>query len=260
MGIWTIPGGWIELRPLTGRDERSLEGVSVFDTIALLDRLVIDRPGAIVAAGQAVSLTSAARDRALACIYIQSYGDLIRSSRLCSSCGNNYDLSFKLSDLLDGYPMATPPADGQYQTADGLRFRLPTGVDELAVIGLGREAARRALLKRCTVTEDAEPERIEAAMESVAPLLNTELQAICPECATAEIMSFDMGTYLLRRLLNDKERLPNEVHMLAMAYGWSHDDILDLTRSERRRYMALIEASVRQSRARPVSGARRRLA
>lgn len=260
MGIWTIPGGWIELRPLTGRDERSLEGVGVFDTIALIDRLVIDRPGAIVAAGQAASLTSAARDRALACIYIQSYGDLIRSSRLCAACGNHYDLSFKLSDLLGGYSMATPPADGVYQTADGLRFRLPTGIDELEVIGLGPQAARRALLKRCTVTEDADPERIEAAMESVAPLLNTELQAICPECATAEIMDFDMGTYLLRRLLNDKERLPNEVHMLAMTYGWSHDDILDLTRTERRRYLALIEASVRQSRARPVSSARRRLA
>lgn len=259
MGIWTIPGGWIELRPLTGRDERSLEGVSIFDTIALIDRLLIDRAGAIVAAGQAVNLTSAARDRALACIYTQSYGDLIRSSRLCASCGNHYDLSFKLSDLLNGYPMAPPPADGVYQTPEGLRFRLPTGIDELAVIGLGPQAARRALLKRCTLTEDADPARIEAAMEAVAPLLNTELEAICPECATAEIMDFDMGTYLLRRLLNDKERLPNEVHMLAMAYGWSHDDILDLTRSERRRYMALIEASVRQSRARPAGGARRRL-
>lgn len=260
MSICTIPGGWVEFRPLTGRDERSLEGVGVFDTVALIDRLAIDRPGVMVVSGQAVNLTSAARDRALACIYMQSYGDLIRSSRLCAACGNHYDLSFKLSDLLKGYPMATPPTDGVYQTADGVRFRLPTGIDELAVIGLAPQAARQALLKRCMLTENADPEMIEAAMESVAPLLNTELQAICPECATAEIMDFDMGTYLLRRLLNDKERLPNEVHMLAMAYGWSHDDILDLTRSERRRYIALIEASVRQSRARPISGSRRRLA
>lgn len=260
MTIVAIPGGWIELRPLTGHDERSLAGVSVFDMVALIDRLALDRPGVMLIAGQAVNLTSAARDRVLACIYTQSYGDLIRSSRLCAACGNHYDLSFKLSDLLKGYAMQSPPADGIYQTAEGARFRLPTGIDELAVIGLPPQAARRALLKRCTVTEDADPDRIEAAMEAVAPLLSTELQAICPECATAELMDFDMGTYLLRRLLNDQERLPNEVHMLAMAYGWSHDNILDLTRAERRRYMALIEASLRQSRARPISGARRRLA
>jgi hypothetical protein len=157
--------------------------------------------------------------------------------------------------------MAWPP-DGIYQSADSGRFRLPTGVDELAVIWLPPDQARRELLTRCTLTEGADPEAVETAMEAAAPLLSTEIDAPCPECGTHHVVGFDMGTYLLRRLLNDKARLPSEVHTLAMAYGWGHDDILGLTRAERRRYLVLIETSGRESWRRRgsglSSGARRR--
>jgi hypothetical protein len=258
MGIWTIPGGWAEFRPLNGRDERSVEGAGVLDALALIDRLNVDRPGALVVQGKAATLASAVRDRALAGIYLQNYGAMIWSSLRCTACGERYDLSLSLPDLLKTYSMAMPPPDGMYQTVDGVRFRLPTGVDELAVIGLPPQAARRELLKRCMLTEYVDADTVEAVMEAAAPLLNTELQGTCPECGVVQIMGFDMGTYLLRQLLSDKERLPGEVHTLAMVYGWSHNDILNLTRSERRRYIALIEASMRESQARRVSGPRRR--
>jgi hypothetical protein len=259
MGFWSIPGGWIEFRPLTGRDERSVDGTGIFDALALIDRLNSLRPGTLIGKEQAVMLTAAARDRALAGIYTQNYGGLVLSSPHCTTCGERYDLSFSLQDLLKAYPVAPPPPDGVYQTADGLCFRLPTGTDELAVIGLPPDAARAELLKRCALSEDVSPGAVEAAMEAVAPLLNTEVQATCPECGAIQTAGFDIGTYLLRRLLSDRERLPGEIHTLAMAYGWSHDDILGLTRAERRRYIALIEATVRERRVRTVSGPRRRL-
>jgi hypothetical protein len=257
MSLWAIPGGWVEFRPLTGHDERSIEGVSLLDALTLIDRLNSGHPNALIGQGQAALLIAAVRDRALAGIYTQNYGDLILSTPVCAQCDERYDLSFSLPDLLKAYAMTAPPADGVYQTAAGLRFRLPTGADELAVMGWPPEAARQELLKRCALSENTEG--LEAAMEAAAPLLNTELQAACPECGTVQIAGFDMGTYLLRRLLSDKERLPNEIHTLAIAYGWGHQDILSLTRAERRRYIALIEASVRESRTRSVSGSRRRL-
>lgn len=95
-------------------------------------------------------------------------------------------------------------------------------------------------------------------MERVAPLLTLELAAACPECGATQHMDFDMGSYLLRRLLGDKQRLPSEVHTLALAYGWGHQDILSLTRTERKSYLALIEASLGQSRTRTTVGTRRR--
>ncbi len=245
MGIWTIPGGWMEFRPLTGRDERSVEGVGLLDALALIDRLNSGRPGALVAPGAAASLTGAARDRALAGVYAQNYGDVIDSSPICASCGARYDLSFALADLLNAHPMELSP-DGIYHSANGVRFRLPTGEDELAVLNLPPDAARSDLLNRCTLSEDADPAAVEAAMEAVAPLLNTEIAALCPECGARQSARFDMGTYLLRRVLRDKEHLPNEVHTLAIVYGWGYDDILSLTREERRRHLALIESSVRE--------------
>lgn len=257
MAIWAIPGGWVEFRPLTGRDERSVEGTSIFDALALIDRLSSGRCG-MLQDFNAAALTAPARDRALARIYTQNYGDLIISSPRCESCGARYDISFSLTNLVKAHAVAAPP-DGVYQTAAGARFRLPTGTDELAVIGLPPLAAREELLKRCLLTADADPVAVEAAMEAVAPLLSMEVEAPCPECNARQIAGFDMGTYLLRRLLSDQERLPSEVHTLALAYGWGHDDILSLTRAERRRYLKLIETSARTSWARQGSGSRRRL-
>ncbi len=258
MGVWAIPGGWVEFRALIGSDERSIEGTSIFDVLALINRLNVARPGMLIAAGNAAALSSAARDRALAALYRQIYGNAILSSPTCRACDKRFDLSFGVSDLLERYPVEPLPHDGVYQTATGVRFRLPTGVDELAVAGLQPTTARRELLDRCALGSDTPPEGIEAAMEQVAPLLAMDLEANCPECGATQMLDFDMGLYLLRRLIGDKQRLPGEVHMLAMAYGWGHQDILSLTRTERKAYIALIEASLGQSRTRGVAGSRRR--
>lgn len=246
MAIRTIPGGWIDLRPLTGHDERSVEGTGLFDALALIDRLNCSRPGAAAGPGEAESLSAPMRDRVLASIFTQNYGDAVSSSPLCRNCGKRYDLSFPLPRMLEAYPMECPP-DGIYRADDGSRFRLPTGEDELAVFGLPPDAARKELLKRCMLEGDAGP-IVEAAMEKAAPLLSQEIDAVCPECGVRQTVGFDMGAYLLKKLLNDKERLPGEVHTLALAYGWGHDEILSLTRSERRRYIGLIEASFREGR------------
>lgn len=257
MGLWAIPGGWIAFRPLSGRDEISVESTGIYDALALIDRLNSLRPGAVIGKDGAVTLSAAARDRALAGIYAETYGHLILSSPRCMACGERYDLSFNLLDLLKAHPVEPVPPDGVYQNANGLRFRLPTGTDELAVFGLAADAARQELLNRCTLSDGADPGAVEAALEAVAPLLSMDMQATCPECGAAQTVGFDMGTYLLRRLLGDKERLPVEIHTLALAYGWAHDDILALTRTERRRYVALIEASARQNRSRSTGGQRR---
>ncbi|AEB09644.1 hypothetical protein Desac_1804 [Desulfobacca acetoxidans DSM 11109] len=247
----------MEFRPLTGYDERSIDGLGLFDALALIDRLNRGRPGGLIRPGEAKSLAAAVRDRVLAVIYTENYGNVIAASPRCAKCGELFDLSFLLSDMLQACPL-TLSADGIYQTADGGRFRLPTGEDELATFGLAPEAARQELLRRCMLTEDADPEAVEAAMEAVAPLLSKEIEAACPECGSRQTADFDLGTYLLRRLLSDKERLPGEVHTLAQAYGWGLKDILSLTRSERRRHLTLIEASAPRSWARQGSALRRR--
>jgi hypothetical protein len=47
--------------------------------------------------------------------------------------------------------------------------------------------------------------------------------------------------YLLRALAYEKQFLIHEVHRIALAYGWGYDEILSLTREDRRGFVRLIE-------------------
>ncbi|MBK9124077.1 MAG: hypothetical protein IPM16_13310 [Chloroflexi bacterium] len=242
MSVWKLPGGWVELRSLNGHDERGIDNSDLPAALGLIDRVLVARTGALAGPGNAAGLTSPLRDRVLAGIYVHTYGDLIASSPQCARCDARYDLSFALTDVLAALPMQSIGSDGTFEH-DGTRFRLPTGADELAVMGLRADDARRELARRCTVDGAADVDAVEAAMEAVAPLINVDLDATCPECGAVQHIRFDIGQYLLKRLIDDQKRLPNEVHALAVAYHWGLDEILSLSRTERRRYLALIERS-----------------
>ena len=54
--------------------------------------------------------------------------------------------------------------------------------------------------------------------------------------------------YLLRSLLNEQGRRIFEIHRLAAAYGWSLDEILSLTRTERRRLVEQVEDEISRRR------------
>ena len=261
MTIIPLPGGWVALRPLTGRDENSVEAVDLAAALDLLDRVLSDRDGALVGTGDSSKLTVIARDRLLAALYQQIYGDLIASTVRCSACDKAFDLSFSLHDLIHSQSITYLTPDGVYQTEHGWHFRLITGSDELAVIGLPATRLRRALIERCTLMDetpdDATLDQIEAAMERIAPLLNMELSAPCPECGHEQPIGFDIQTFLLSRLIKDKARLAGEIHTLAMAYHWGLNEILNLKRSERRQYLALIDADARRLSARSTGGRRR---
>lgn len=238
MAIITLPDGRVELRPITGADENAIHAADLPNALALLDRLL--------EGGRAARLTSAARDRALAALYTAIYGDNIRAVPACPRCGTRYELMFSLKALAESLPVQPPLPDGTYRTGGGMRFRLPRGEDEIAVIGLPPDAARLELMRRCApdinVSDSAAVAAVEVAMEAAAPLLNVDLSARCPECGAEQSMWFDVGTYLLEKLIADQARLAMDVHVLAVSYHWSLNEILSLTRSDRRRYLSIIEA------------------
>jgi hypothetical protein len=263
MSLVMLPGGWVHLRAITGQDESVISGVDLPNALLLIDGLLLVQPGALLAPGAAATLTSAARDRVLAAIFTMTYGALVKATTHCSACGHPFDMSFDLTDLANSLPLADTPPDGVYATADGISFRLPTGADELAVIGLPPERARFELLNRCIEHGSVEsPEAagaLEAAMEAVAPLLSLELTAYCPECGAARAIAFDMQTHLLTRLVSEQARLAGEVHTLALTYRWGLNEILALSRVQRHRYLALIELEANRAATRgTLVGGRRR--
>jgi hypothetical protein len=244
------PQAW--LREISGLEEQSVAGTQVTEAIGLVDRLLVKGHRS---AGGAKDMASADRDRVLAAIYRQTYGDHIKGTLECRACEAPFDMDFSLGGFVDHTyaadetPVAQQLPDGSYLIQEGLQLRLPTGEDEVAVIGLDAEKAASKLLERCLVAGDLQAAEAvgEEMISQIAPMLQTEMAAPCPECGHVMSVSFDVQTYLLQSLLQDQERLAWEVHRLATAYGWGLKEILKLPRSMRRNYARLIESELLSS-------------
>jgi len=245
------PGQFLRLRvrELNGFDEQSISGLDTATAIDLIDRLLVRPPGSPVEHFKAAELTGSERDQLLAEIYERTFGPRIESAVRCVLCEELFDLTFSIRDLLvsldsdKSSTSVTHDTDGTYRLANGLRFRLPVGTDELAVVGLSPEAAQLALLQRCILesNESVEIDDVQEAMEEVGPVMDLELDARCPECGGKQPVHFDIQSYLLRALLQERRRIGREIHRLAVAYGWSLNEILSLPRSQRQAFVEFIE-------------------
>ena len=245
---------WVVLREISGIEEQSIANTSTLDAIQLLDTLVVSEYDGALQQGDAANLTPWDREQLLAAVYMRTYGSKIESTIKCSQCGENFDLDFSLHSLLESLSPASHNelgvsclSDGTYQLKDGLSFRLPTGEDECAVIGLDQEQARALLLERCiqSVCDDEvllkHSDAIQSVMEALSPLVDLELNARCPECGHDQAVHFDLQHYLLSAIQGERKRLMQEVHALASNYGWSLSEILGLPRSQRRTLASLVE-------------------
>jgi hypothetical protein len=77
-------------------------------------------------------------------------------------------------------------------------------------------------------------------MNQIAPPLSGDIETHCPECQRVQHVHFDMQTYFMARMKQERRRVTAEIHCIAMAYKWSHSEILALPRSLRKRYASLI--------------------
>jgi len=226
------------LRELTGREERAISGVGTADAIRLLDALLQWPADERTGVRSAADLTAADRDRLLAAVYQRAFGDRIENTLTCSQCAEPFDLHFSLSGLTHSIN-----SRAHQRAAPVAPFRLPTGHDELAMLGLKPDEAEALLLNRCTESGQwpGGPEAFQEMLDDMAPLLDLELTAPCAECGRAHTVRFDIQSYLLGAFLGERRRLLTEVHRIAGAYGWSFDEILSLARTERRQLVELIE-------------------
>jgi hypothetical protein len=240
---------WANLRPLTGEDEIALDPGDPGAGNNLLSRLLVAAPGATVGPEGLSELTVADRDWLLAAIYHKEFGDDIDGVAACTHCGERYEFSFSLNALIahqkeDGVPSVDgPDAEGFYSAPNGLRFRLPTVRDVEGIAGLPAEEAVSALLDGCLAEPAgaADREALQAALERLAPILNLDIESVCPHCAAAQSVAFDLESYLLQVLAQERRFLTHEIHRLAISYGWGLRDILSMTREDRRSLVRHVE-------------------
>lgn len=187
-------------------------------------------------------------------------GDAFWASVSCAACQGWFDLEIQRSALpvkvaAPGFPFVELELAGHR-----LKVRVPTGEDQrwLASAELDSEwHLVQGLVARCIVSVNGEPhaptdapraellaaldretlERIESALDDLAPDVGTVVTTTCPECNSRQIV--DVDPFAVAQW-NERD-LYREVHAMAVAYHWTETDILALPRARRRLYLNLIE-------------------
>jgi hypothetical protein len=216
--------------PLTGADERAAPGA-----VGLLRRLAMPCEGLVH--GAAIDgLTVGDRDRALAALCAQLYGDGVLADAICTGCGATYEIRFNLSDLSQNRrPDQSAAGDPPTVSVGDSRLRLPVLAD--------LTGAPEGFLERLTL-EGPVPDAETAApvLEAADPALELDLTGTCPECQATQATPFSISRFLEAALRRDLGFLAREVHLIASAYHWSLDGILGLSRAERQTYARLLIA------------------
>lgn len=115
------------------------------------------------------------------------------------------------------------------------------------------QALEQALLARCLQAINREgkvssyeelSEKAKQAfikqLEQSDPLAEIKLDLVCPGCEKSWQGLFDIVSFLWEELAQLAQRLLAEVHQLALAYGWSEQAILDLSKTRRQYYLQRI--------------------
>jgi hypothetical protein len=243
----------IFLRELTTQDELSIVDSSTIGAIQLINNLSEHQMNNIEYPFRAETLVSADRDSLLAAIYKKTYSDLLQSTIQCASCKVPFDLDFSLTALINYIQQSNSQdiaykvkENGYYELSDGTYFRLPTGEDEFAIAGLPPQSSVAFLLEKCVQKGDINlvGQQVQSAMAQIASVLATEIGAICPECGHQQEVYFDIQSFLLSRLIQEKKQVLWEVHRIASVYHWTHNEIMILPRSLRKNYVSLIDSEL----------------
>lgn len=239
------------LAPMTG----AAEVAAAVGPLPLLRSCLADGREGAISPSEVGDLPLVDRDRLLAAIHRDAFGDWLEADGACGACGGAYAMAFSLEALIESQrptlpdSVVGPDARSRYRLGETV-FRLPSSRD----LAAARSAERpdRALLAACVCVGDptGKEAEIEAAMAAAGPLLDLDLAAHCPDCGAAQTPRFQIDVFLRQCFEAERPLRLREVHLIASAYRWSHASILALTRRDRHGFVELIRE--RPSRATPI--------
>jgi len=259
----------VELKPITGREQRLLAGLSPQAamsavTTALLSRR-LERIGSLSRVGASLvrELLAGDREFLLLKLFEITFGGKLYVTLRCpaEACSEPLEVPLEVGELtVEAPPLRSrtfffkPQSDPERQ----MEFRLPTGGDQEAMVqrqDLTEEEQRELILAACLQGQHrtdtalevikrlsvSDREQIELQMKALAPQLELKLEAICPECGANFSAEVDLPFLVLAEMKAREAVLDWEVHFLAWHYHWSEAEILALSPTRRRRYIELLE-------------------
>jgi hypothetical protein len=166
-------------------------------------------------------------NRALLRAYRDEVGDRLECVATCPFCGDRLETDASAGEILAA--AVAHPA--------GAAVRAPTLADfEAAAAEASVEAAKRELLRRCGHAGSADADAVSAALEAADPCVAVRLSLRCPACETVFTAVVDVAAHLWAALDRRARALVADVAELAVAYGWTEDEVLRLPPVRRRAY------------------------
>ena len=259
-----------DIVPLTGREEETLADAREQNKARLVSEVLarcITRLGSLETVTPEITRGLLVADRQYLLLKLRqlTFGPKVQSTVFCPwpDCSSRVDIDFSLTDIPvkhaenrgATYTFSLPPsADTRTGESMRLHYRLPVGADQEALQprALVNEAeALTHLLDRCLVGEDggkiaasdlspAARMALEREMESSAPAVDLNMDAVCPECGRGFSLPFDLQDFFFGELHISRDLLYREVHYLAYHYHWSEEEIMTMPRRKRRSYINVL--------------------
>jgi len=168
------------------------------------------------------------------------FGDALKSCVNCPECAEQLEFELSVDALMAGAHHDAPPAS--LVDVGGRRARLPTTRDLACIAAEADEgSAARKLSARLLVANASDSpvpaDELANALDAADPRMDFSLELSCPACAHRWSASLDVPAFLWQELDVRARRLLDEVHALALAYGWSERQILSLGDARRQAYL-----------------------
>jgi hypothetical protein len=197
-------------------------------------------------------VTLGARDAWILDLRCATFGDTLRGRVMCPACGLRLTVRIP-RDEVSRYDRSDDAAPSIRMQEGQLvvEARPPNGrILAVAARSPTEESARQALISGCvSVTEtdggavdpleleDELLERIGAAIVAADPQAEVGVTMSCAGCGNEWTPVLDIAEFFWRELSTTSVQLLDEVHQLAIGYGWSEEQVLRLFSRRRREYV-----------------------
>ena len=164
-------------------------------------------------------------------------------------CGESFEVALPI-DALGGNGAVTDPIPVTLAEGAVVAVRRPTGEDQRGWRSRGYSSQReatRAMIDTLVVDGHVTPDdesALAALSEALAehdPLVAFTVSCACPACRVTSELAIDLEGIALERLAARQRALIQDVHVLALRYGWTEREILAIPPARRARYRSLTD-------------------
>lgn len=194
------------------------------------------------------------RNKNLLELHQRLFGPTLQAYVECSECGEALDLEFAIDEL--GFA-SIPHFPETHSVSKGniiAEVRLPNSHDLIALTSAKSvEDGRRLLFSRCVLElhrgdativlhelNEGEFDQLEEAICELDPRMEILFDLQCPQCAHRWQSPLEIGSFLWSKYDAYARQLLENVHVLAINYGWSESDILTMSQQRRHYYLQRI--------------------